>query len=152
MDNTNRSPRRFGGALMTDQRSPDDAVMLMRLAPSQDEQFSLEFYGCLIIGALHMTRGPSGLLFDIASNPSVSDAAGKPLRLLENGRLPDPMRAALEKIRAHLKSRSEGGDAPAIIDQLRFFVFEKGDAPITLEWRVQYAGKSYPLKQPVRAG
>ena len=151
MDNTNRSPRKFGGLLMTDQRGPDEAVMVMRLAP-EDTQFSLEFYGRLIIATLHMTKGPAGLLFDASSTPSVTDAAGKPLPLLENEHLPDAMRGALEKIRSQLRSRSEkGAMPPAIVDQLRFFVFEKGDAPVTLDWRMQYAGKTYPLQQPARA-
>jgi hypothetical protein len=138
--------------LMTDQRGPGEAVMLMRLVPDQNEPFSFEFYGCLIIAVLHMHKGPSGLLFDVSSTPSISDGGGKPLPLLENGRLSDTMRAALERIRSHLRSRSERGPAvpPAIADQLRFFVFDKGDAPVTLDWRVHFAGKTYPLQSPDR--
>jgi hypothetical protein len=155
MDITNRSPRRFGGLMMTDQRGADEAVMLMRLVPDQDEPFSLEFYGCLIIGALHMFKRPTGLTFDIVDTPSVTDAKGKPVPCLTSDRQPDTMRVALERIRGRLRSRSteEQGPAvpPVIVDQLRFFVFEKGDAPVTLEWRVVYAGKTYPLHQPVRS-
>ena len=147
MDSTNISPRKFGGVLTTDQRGPDEAVMLMWLAPAQGEPFSLEFYGCLIVGALHMTKGPAGLLFDISSTPSVTDAAGKSLPLLENGRLPHAMHGTVEKIRSRLRALSGQGTMPAaVIDQLRFFVFEKGDAPVTLDWRLQFAGKTYPLQ------
>jgi hypothetical protein len=154
MDNTNRSPRRFDGVVMTDQRGRDEAVMLLRLAPAQDERFSFEFYGCLIVAVLHMFKGPAGLLFDIASTPVISDAAGKPLALLGDGRLSDSMRSALERIRSHLRSRStaqpQAGVPPAIVDQLRFFVFDKGDALVGPEWRIGYAGKTYPLDQTDR--
>lgn len=149
MDNTNLAPRHFGGVLMTDQRGPNEAVMLMRLTPAQDEQFSLEFYGRLIVAVLHMTKGPAGLLFDTSNVPAVTDGAGKTVSLLENGRLPDSMRRTLDKIRSQLRSRTErGAMPPAIVDQLRFFVFDKGDAPVTLDWRLQFAGKTYPLAQP----
>ena len=151
MDNTNRPPRRFGGVLMTDQRGPEEAVMLLHVAPAQDERFSFEFYGCLIIAVLHMFKGPAGLLFDIASTPVVSDGADKPLALLGNGQLSDPMRAAIDRIRSHLRSRSSAEPRsavpPAIVDQLRFFVFEKGDAVVSPEWRIRYAGKTYSLDQ-----
>jgi len=151
MDNTNRSPRRFDGVVMTDQRGRDEAVMLLRLAPAQDERFSFEFYGCLIIAVLHMFKGPSGLLFDISSTPAICDAAGKPLALLTNGQLSDSMRSALERIRSHLRSRSaaepRAGVPPAIVDQLRFYVFDKGDARVSPDWRIGYAGKTYPLDQ-----
>ena len=154
MDITNRSPRRFGGFLMTDQRSADEAVMLMRLAPDQDEPFSLEFYGCLIVAALHIFRRPTGLTFDISHTPVVTDAAGKTVSQLTADRMPDTMRSALGRIRQRLRTRSaeHGGAAipPAIVDQLQFFVFEKGDAPVTLEWRISYAGRTYPLHRPAR--
>jgi len=146
MDKTSLSPPRFGGMLMTDQRGPDEAVMLMRLAPAGDERFSLEFDGCLVLGALHMTKGPAGLLFDITSTPSVTDGAGKPLPLLENGRLAETRRWTLAQIRLRLRTLSGQGSLPAsIVDQLRFFVFETGAAPVTLDWRVQFAGRTYPL-------
>jgi len=149
MNDTGHIPRKFGGVLMTDQRGPDEAVMVMRLTPAPDEESALDFCGCLIIAALHMKRGPAGLLFDISSSPSVSNASGKPLPLLESIRLTDAMRRALDKLRVHLRTRSGQGTMPAaIVDQLRFFVFEKGDARVTLDWRVEFAGKSYPLQQP----
>jgi len=151
MDSTGPPQRRFDSLMLTDQRSPDEAVTLIRLPLSREEQLSFERSGCLIIGALHMFKGPGGLLFDVASTPEVLDAAGKPARTLTLDHLPEAVRAGLEQTRARLRFRSTEGRAslpPDIVDQLRIFVFDTAGAPVTLEWRVIYADKTYPLVQP----
>lgn len=142
------SAQRLGGVLMTDQRSASEAVMIMWLAASQDSALAPALDRHVIIGALHISRGETGLEFDTESIPLLS-VDGAPMTLLEGPDLTEQMNSVLRRLRARLKSREASAETAvlgALADRLVFYIYEVGDEAVGPGWTVDYAGRTYPMR------
>jgi hypothetical protein len=149
-----RSGHQLGGVAITDQRSADEAVMIMWLVPASgsDEQLLAVLERHVIVGVLHIRREAKGLSFDSSGTPILMPPDGMPVMPLAEAAMSTKMRGVLDRLRKRL-SRPADGEIAALsgfAEKMAFHIFEKGEAVIGPGWTLDYAGRAYPLiKQPL---
>jgi len=148
MDTGNFIPQRLGGALLMDQRSAREVVMLIWLRPLSEDDYLVRriLPRHVIVGALHITREPgNGVLVDTDNTPLLRDPVGRGISYLGGDALTKDMRKVLARLKQHLKTpQSDAAMATlgGFADLLGFYVFERGLGP---GWMLDYAARTYPM-------
>jgi hypothetical protein len=137
-------------AQIVDGRGQGEIVVLFWIVPqivaeSPAAQAFLDKY--IVIGVVHARPGPAGsMLFDAIDALQAKDASGKPLTLLEGGKLPSDASTFVTAMGGTMK-QSLG----AMGQGMRIFVYDNGGVHACAKGGISipYAGEVYTYDTPI---
>lgn len=143
--------QRLDGGLITDQRSADEAVIIMWLVPVDETGETLDraVTQHVIVGVLHICRGAgSGMEFNGKEMPLLTSPLGISMLPVRESDVGEELQGLVERLRKRLSRPQTDGMAVlnGVASHFNIHVFKKGEGTVGASWALNFAGRHYPLR------